>query len=83
METMILICSGVAAAGAATSAVSKWIVKPLQKLNEKIEKLERIEEGQKLLMKSNATVLQHIITGNHINKLEEDYEKLINFNIEN
>lgn len=45
METMILICSGVAAAGAATSAVSKWIVKPLQKLNEKIEKLERIEEG--------------------------------------
>lgn len=33
-------------------------------------------------MFSTASIMEHIITGNHIEKLKDDYEELIKFNID-
>lgn len=82
MEQILLVCGTITAIGGAAAVVVKAIIKPLQKISKDIEQLERVSEGQIILMKSTASLMEHIITGNHIDKLKEDYDKLITFNIE-
>lgn len=81
METILLVCGIVSTVGAAGAVIYKGIIKPFNYIIDKLDTVDEIKEGQKVLMKSTASMMEHIITGNHVEKLKNDYEELINFNI--
>lgn len=82
MEQILVFCGIITGIGGAITVIKNTIIKPLQNISNRIQKLDKIEEGQIILMKSTASLMEHIITGNHIEKLKEDYDNLITFNIE-
>ena len=83
LDNLIYICGIVAAAGGAIGIINKYIVKPIQEILKAVERIDKLDCNQKILMKSTASLMEHIVTGNHIEKLKEDYEKLIENCIDN
>lgn len=82
MDTVLIVCGVISAIGGAGAVVYKYIIKPIAYMSDKFELVETIHQGQKVLMFSTASIMEHIITGNHIEKLKDDYEELIKFNID-
>lgn len=82
METVLMICGIISAIGAAGAVIYKVIVKPFEYIIKRLDVVDDIRDGQKVLMFSTASIMEHIITGNHIEKLKDDYEELIKFNID-
>lgn len=83
MEQAIYVCGIIAAFGGALGAIFKWLVQPLNEIKDGMKQIERIDANQKVLMKSTASMMEHIITGNHVEKLKDDYDKMIEHIIEN
>ena len=75
------ICGIIASVAGAVTAINKWIVQPLKHICLKLEKIEKIEEGQKVLMRAQAQTMEHLISGNNVKQLREQYDKLIDYAI--
>lgn len=73
----------ITAIGGAIAAIDKWIVQPLKHITSKLDKIEKIEEGQKILMRAQAQTMEHLISGNNVNELKEQYDKLLDYAINN
>ena len=80
---LLQICGIIASVAGAVTAINKWIVQPLKHITSKLEKIEKIEEGQRILIRSEASTLQHIITGDHIEELKKHQEELFDFILKN
>ena len=78
---LLQICGIIASVAGAITAVNKWIVQPLKHITSKLEKIEKIEEGQRILMRAQAQTMEHLISGNNVKKLREQYDKLIDYAI--
>ena len=78
---LLQICGIIASVAGAITAINKWIVQPLKHICLKLEKIERIEEGQKVLMRAQAQTMEHLISGNNVKQLREQYDKLIDYAI--
>ena len=83
LDNLIYICGIVAAVGGAIGIINKYIVKPIYEILKAVERIDKLDCNQKILTKSTASLMEHIVTGNHIEKLKEDYEKLIENCIDN
>lgn len=73
----------ITAAGGAIAALDKWVVKPLKHICSKLDKIEKIEEQQKVIMRRLAQVMEHLITGNNVEQLRDQYNKLLDTAINN
>ena len=51
---LLQICSIIISVAGAIAALKKWIVDPLDNITSKLDKIEKIEEGQKILMRAQA-----------------------------
>lgn len=82
MNIVLIVCGAIVTIAGAIAAIGKWIVKPINSIVDKLEKVDKMEECQKMIMKSQSDILQHIITGNHIDILKDDYDNMVNYLIE-
>ena len=78
---LLQICGIIVSVAGAITAINKWIVQPLKHICLKLEKIEKIEEGQKVLMRAQAQTMEHLISGNNVKQLREQYDKLIDYAI--
>lgn len=88
-QTVLAICGGVSIIGGAIkliiSAFSpyKKLVKEVNEHDEKLssddDRLKALEDGNKMLLKCQLVVIEHLATGNHIDKLKETQEELQEF----
>ena len=78
---LLQICGIIASVAGAITAINKWIVQPLKHITSKLDKIEKIEEGQRILMRAQAQSMEHLISGNNVDKLREQYDKLLDYAI--
>lgn len=86
IQTLLAICGGVSILGGAIriiiSAFSpfKKLVKQVEGHEEKLcngnERLKKVEESNRMLLKCQLVVIEHLATGNHIDKLKETQEEV-------
>ena len=68
---LLQICGIIVSVAGAITAINKWIVQPLKHITSKLDKIEKIEEGQKVLMRAQAQTMEHLISGNNVKQLRE------------
>ena len=78
---LLQICGIIASVAGAVTAINKWVVQPLKHITSKLDKIEKIEEGQRILMRAQAQSMEHLISGNNVDKLREQYDKLLDYAI--
>ena len=86
IQMLLSICGGISIIGAAVKLIFTAL-SPYKKLVTKVddheellkkdnERLKRIEESNKLLVKGQMVLIEHLVTGDHIDKLEETQKEL-------
>ena len=83
METFLIVCGGVITVGGAIAALNQWVIKPINEISKKLEKVDKLEEGLRVLMRAQAQTMEHLISGNNIDELRLHYEKLLDYCINN
>ena len=92
IQTLLSICGGVAIIGGAVKIIVsalnpyKTLVKTVEShetlLCNDNDRLKEIEESNKMLLKCQIVVIEHLATGNHIEKLQETQKELQEFLID-
>jgi len=88
-QTVLAICGGVSIIGGAIKLIIstfnpyKKLIKEVDEHDEKLsnndDRLKELEDGTKMLLKCQLVVIEHLTTGNHIDKLKETQEELQEF----
>lgn len=82
INTFLTVIGAIITIGGGIAAIDKWIVKPIQFMTKELEKIDKLDEGQKVLMKATAQTMEHIISGNNIDELKVEYDNLIDYCID-
>lgn len=83
MNTILIVCGAIVTISGAIAAVGKWVVKPINKISQKIESVDKMEKNQKALMRAQAQTMEHLISGNNVDQLRDEYNKLLQCIIDN
>lgn len=86
------ICGGITCIGAAISTIRKWL-KPQSDINKQVEnhenwlkgdkeRLDKMENDNKMVMKCLLTIIDHQITGNGINNMKQTKVELQQYLVE-
>ena len=78
---LLAIAGGISVIGSAIKTIKDWF-KPTMTVNDRLEKVENqqkqddqriesLEDANKLILKALSVQLEHAISGNHIEKLQE------------
>ena len=66
----------IAAIGAAVGVIIKYIVQPLEKFGQAMDKIVLLDESNKIMLECLLAIMNNLITGNGVDKLKDKRDQL-------